>query len=133
MPDLRSLEERIAELVREELEHDRVKVCCQDFEHCTKPCTPRADHWEAEAEKAFDDAKYWKAAYISAISVNGPSPAVEPDTPWPHAPSGPLPSQKAPSSQLSFWQLQELPWILLGVVISLLAATAVIAWVHLCR
>jgi len=131
MPDLRSLEERIAEVVRDELERESVKVCCQDFEHCTTPCTVRANYWKAVAETATDGIKYWKEEYRRVISED--SPSIEPDTQWPHKSSEPQPSQKAPSSPLSSWQLQALPGILLVVAISSLAAIAVIAGVHLCR
>lgn len=62
MPDLRSLEERIAKVIREEAEHESVKVCCGDFENCRIPCTPRADYWKEKA----------KAPYVP-----------QPGTPWP--------------------------------------------------
>ena len=51
MPDLRSLEERVAELVREELDNESVRICCQDFEHCRTPCTVRADYWKERAQE----------------------------------------------------------------------------------
>jgi hypothetical protein len=51
MPDMRSLEERLAEIVRDEIESEALKVCCQDFEHCHTPCNVRADHWKEAAIK----------------------------------------------------------------------------------
>jgi hypothetical protein len=78
MPDLRSLEERIAEVIREEAQHESVKVCCGDFENCRIPCTPRADHWKEKA----------KASYV-------PQPGLHP-----HKPADPHHSQLPPSSDV---------------------------------
>jgi len=74
MPDLRSLEERIAEVIREEAAHESVKVCCGDFENCRIPCTPRADHWKEKA----------KAPYV-------PQPGLQPGTPGPRTGTEPKP------------------------------------------
>jgi hypothetical protein len=109
MPDLRSLEERIAELVREELDNENVRVCCNEFEYCRTPCTVRADYWKGVAQ-----------------GLRVAPPAVR-------KPSEPQPSQLPPSSLPKDPKLFAL-FALAALTLSLSAILAAIAaWSVICR